>query len=47
MILILMKVRKFEMFKTHGCNKNLRKNFKNLKFTSINRGLKKTIESWI
>ena len=33
-----------EMFKTHGCNKKLIKNFKNLKFTSINRGLKKQLK---
>jgi len=32
-----------EMFKTHGCNKLLKKNFKSIKFTDIKSGLKKTI----
>ncbi len=34
---------KGEMFKTHGCNKLLKKNFKNIKFVSVENGLKKTI----
>ena len=32
-----------EMLKTHGSNKLLKKNFKNLKFTNLDVGLKKTI----
>ncbi len=32
-----------EMLKTHGCNKLLKKNFKNIKFTDIRSGLKKTV----
>jgi len=34
---------KGEMLKTHGSNKLLKKNFKNIKFTDIKIGLKKTI----
>ena len=34
---------KGEMFKTHGSNKLLKKNFRSIKFTDINYGLKKTI----
>jgi len=34
---------KGEMLKTHGCNKLLKRNFKNIKFTDIKFGLKKTI----
>ncbi len=34
---------KGEMFKTHGCNKLLKKNFNDIKFTSVQTGLKKTI----
>ena len=34
---------KGEMLKTHGCNKLLKKNFKNIKFTDIENGLRKTI----
>ncbi len=34
---------KGEMLKTHGCNSSLKKNFKNIKFTDIRYGLKKTI----
>ena len=34
---------KGEMLKTHGCNKLLKRNFKNVKFTNIKYGLKKTI----
>ena len=34
---------KGEMLKTHGSNKLLKKNFKNLKFTNLDVGLKKTI----
>ena len=34
---------KGEMFKTHGSNKLLKKNFKNIKFTSVKTGLKRTI----
>jgi len=32
-----------EMFKTHGSNKLLKKNFRSIKFTDISYGLKKTI----
>ena len=32
-----------EMFKTHGSNNLLKKNIKNLTFTDIQNGLKKTI----
>ena len=32
-----------EMLKTHGCNKLLKKYFKNIKFIDIEKGLKKTI----
>ena len=32
-----------EMFKTHGSNNLLKKNIKNLTFTNIQNGLKKTI----
>tara|TARA_B110000858_G_C17726419_1_gene437898 strand:+ start:40 stop:195 length:156 start_codon:yes stop_codon:yes gene_type:complete len=32
-----------EMLKNHECNKLLKKNFKNLKFTDLDVGLKKTI----
>ena len=34
---------KGEMYKTHGCNNLLKKNFKNISFTDIKYGLKKTI----
>ena len=34
---------KGEMLKTHGCNRLLKKNFKNISFTDIKYGLKKTI----
>ncbi len=34
---------KGEMLKTHGCNKLLKKSFKNVKFTNISLGLKKTV----
>ena len=34
---------KGEMFKTHGSNKLLKKNFKNIKFTSVENGLKRTV----
>ena len=37
---------KGEMLKTHGSNKLLKKNFKNLKFTNLDFGLKKTIEAY-
>ncbi|MDB2341966.1 NAD-dependent epimerase/dehydratase family protein, partial [Candidatus Pelagibacter bacterium] len=37
---------KGEMFKTHGSNNLLKKNFKNLKFTNLNFGLKKTIMAY-
>ena len=32
-----------EMLKTHGCNKLLKRNFTNTKFTDIKFGLKKTV----
>lgn len=35
-----------EMFKTHGSNLKLRKNFKNLKFTNLNIGIKKVINDF-
>ena len=37
---------KGEMFKTHGSNSLLKKNFKNLKFTNLDFGLKKTITAY-
>ena len=37
---------KGEMLKTHGSNIMLKKNFKNLKFTNLNLGLKKTIAAY-
>tara|TARA_B100001059_G_C17785085_1_gene556581 strand:- start:471 stop:1424 length:954 start_codon:yes stop_codon:yes gene_type:complete len=37
---------KGEMLKTHGSNNLLKKNFKNLKFTNIDFGLKKTIAAF-
>jgi UDP-glucuronate 4-epimerase len=37
---------KGEMLKTHGSNKLLKKNFKNLKFTNLDFGLKKTIAAY-
>jgi len=37
---------KGEMLKTHGSNKLLKKNFKNLKFTNLDFGLKKTITAY-
>jgi len=37
---------KGEMLKTHGSNKLLKKNFKNLKFTDFDFGLKKTIKAY-
>ena len=37
---------KGEMLKTHGSNTLLKKNFKNLKFTDLDIGLKKTIASY-
>ena len=37
---------KGEMLKTHGSNSLLKKNFKNLKFTNLDFGLKKTIASY-
>jgi len=37
---------KGEMLKTHGSNNMLKKNFKNLKFTNLQLGLKKTILSY-
>jgi UDP-glucuronate 4-epimerase len=36
---------KGEMLKTHGSNKLLKKNFKNLKFTNLDFGLKKNYNS--
>ena len=35
---------KGEMFKTHGSNKKLKKEFGNIKFTDIKKGLKETIK---
>ena len=37
---------KGEMLKTHGSNKNLKKNFGKIKFTDIKRGLKETIKQY-
>ena len=37
---------KGEMLKTHGSNSLLKKNFKNLKFTNLDFGLKKTITAY-
>jgi len=37
---------KGEMLKTHGSNNMLKKNFKNLKFTNLHLGLKKTIAAY-
>ena len=37
---------KGEMLKTHGSNNMLKKNFKNLKFTNLHLGLKKTIATY-
>jgi len=37
---------KGEMLKTHGSNSTLKKNFKNLKFTDLNLGLRKTIAAY-
>ena len=34
------------MLKTHGSNNALKKNFKNLKFTDLALGLKKTIAAY-
>ena len=37
---------KGEMLKTHGCNKKLKKDFGNIKFTDIKIGLKNTIKKY-
>ena len=34
------------MFKTHGSNKLLKSNFKNIRFTDIEYGIKKTISTF-
>ena len=42
----LFGVVKGEMFKTHGSNKLLKSNFKNIRFTDIEHGIKKTISTF-
>tara|TARA_B100001057_G_C22798386_1_gene930587 strand:- start:170 stop:1120 length:951 start_codon:yes stop_codon:yes gene_type:complete len=37
---------KGEMLKTHGCNKKLKKNLKNIKFTDFKIGIKKTVNAY-